>query len=105
MKQKIKINDIFAYTIGNYRYALFYSKYKFLIRNHIQQQIEWRISVMDIDCYTEGSCKLCGCDTVALQMANKTCNKPCYPKMMDKKDWEEYKLNNKDYEFLGKNRD
>ena len=46
---------------------------------------------MNPDCYSEGSCQMCGCETTALQMANKTCPKPCYPKMMNKKNWEDFK--------------
>ena len=95
MKNKRKLNDIFAYIQGYWRYNLFYSEYfKFLIRTHILEQITWRISVMDKACYKYGSCLLCGCDTTALQMANKQCNKPCYPKMKGKFEWTIYKLNN-----------
>ena len=50
---------------------------------------------MDPECYEEGYCKMCGCNTTALQMADKPCNKPCYPKMMGKKDWENFKKENK----------
>jgi len=60
------------------------------MRTHIVEQIQWRIAKMDVDCYTEGSCKLCGCETPALQMANKACDKPCYPEMMTKKEWQKY---------------
>ena len=42
---------------------------------------------MDTKCYTAGECKLCGCETTALQMANKQCDKPCYPPMMSKGKW------------------
>jgi hypothetical protein len=46
---------------------------------------------MDKECYENGSCKMCGCNTTALQMANKACPKPCYPKMISKKEWKEFK--------------
>ena len=99
MKNKRKLSDIFAYLQGYWRYNLYYSKYfKFLIRNHILEQIQWRISVMDIECFESGSCKKCGCDTTALQMADKQCGKPCYPKMMNKKEWREFKIKNYYYE-------
>jgi len=92
MKSNLKINDIFAYLLGNYRYFIYYNKYlSFLMRKHIREQIEWRIEVMDRDCYDRGSCKLCGCETTALQMANKACDKPCYPIMMNKEQWEHHK--------------
>lgn len=99
MKNKRKLSDIFAYLQGYWRYNLYYSKYfKFLIRTHILEQIQWRISEMDIECFESGSCKICGCDTTALQMANKQCGKPCYPKMMNKKEWKEFKIKNYYYE-------
>lgn len=92
MKSRRKLSDIFAYFQGYWRYNLYYSKnFKWLIRTHIREQIRWRISVMDSDCFTQGSCKICGCDTTALQMANKQCGKPCYPKMMGKTEWYIYK--------------
>lgn len=95
MKQKKTFSNIFAYFQGYYRYNLYYSNhFKWLIRKHILEQIIWRISVMDIDCYSKGSCKMCGCDTTALQMANKQCSKPCYPDMMNKKKWLKFKKNN-----------
>ncbi len=86
MRNKIKINDIFAYIIGNYRYWC-YENYKFLLRKHIIEQYEWRLSVMDKECYSSGSCIKCGCDTPALQMASKACEGKCYSPMLDKNIW------------------
>ena len=87
MKQEIKLKNIIAYIQGNLRYKLYYSKFAFLIRPHIREQIQARINSMDKQCYNEGQCKMCGCQTTALQMANKACDKPCYPKMLNKRDW------------------
>lgn len=28
-----------------------------------------------------------GCTTTALQMANKACDKPCYPRMLTRSEW------------------
>jgi hypothetical protein len=103
MKHKRTLNDVLAYIIGKYRYKLFYNvKLQFLMRNHIFEQIQWRISVMNLDCYLEGSCIKCGCDTTALQMANKACGGKCYPKMMSKKEWKTFQINLKinDYDRL-----
>ncbi len=86
-ESKNKVRDVIAYLQGSFRYKVFYSNFKFLIRRHIREQIEFRILVMDKDCYDNGSCKLCGCTTTALQMANKRCDKPCYPKMYSKVQW------------------
>ncbi len=63
-----------------------------MIRDHIKEQIDYRIEVMDRDCYNQGSCIICGCSTTALQMADKACDKPCYPPMMKKKEWIKEKL-------------
>lgn len=84
--------DIFYYFQGNFRYKLYYSdNWGFIMKEHIRDQIDFRIKYMDKDCYNEGSCKLCGCETTALQMANKSCDKPCYPPLMKLKDWSLFK--------------
>lgn len=95
MKARITLKNIFYYIQGSLRYRFYYSKLKFLIPLHIREQIYYRIMVMDEDCYSQGQCKLCGCSTTALQMANKACDKPCYPKMMNKKNWKKYKVTTK----------
>lgn len=46
---------------------------------------------MDQQCYNQGSCTLCGCHTTALQCANKACDKPCYPMMMNKNLWNRFR--------------
>ena len=88
MKKWIK--NVWSYIQGWTRYRIYYWK-PHLLRKHIRDQIDYRIRVMDKECYNNGSCKICGCQTTAMQMADKTCGKPCYPEMMNKKDWEKYK--------------
>lgn len=46
---------------------------------------------MDRKCYETGSCIKCGCQTTALQMANRACEGQCYPKMMGKQKWKTLK--------------
>ena len=84
--------DMWHYIVGNIRYTLYYSKFKFLIRKHILEQIEQRLIWMDKDCYNEGSCKICGCQTIQLQMCNKSCDKPCYPAIMNRKTWDKFNV-------------
>lgn len=92
IKAKINLVNIIAYLQGNYRYYIYYEpNLKFLMRKYIRDQIDYRITVMDKDCFNSGSCKLCGCTTTKLQMADKACDKPCYPKMMDEKQWSNFK--------------
>jgi hypothetical protein len=89
------LDDVVAYITGNIRYHLFYNKHlMFLMREHIRQQIEYRIDSIDRECFNSAQCKLCGCDIPGLQMANKACDKPCYPKMLSKKQWEYLKADN-----------
>ena len=93
-KAKPTLKNIIAYIQGNLRYKLFYSNFAFLIRPHIREQIQVRINSMDKQCYNEGQCKICGCQTTHLQMANKACDKPCYPSMLSKEQW---RVINKNY--------
>lgn len=92
--------DIWHYFIGNYRYKLYYSsckkaycakpkKHK-LMRQHIWEQIAYRIQKMNRDCFRNGQCIKCGCDTTQLQMANKPCEGLEYPPMMNNKHWKEF---------------
>ncbi len=91
---KITFKDIISYIQGNIRYQAYYStRFTWLIRKHIREQIEFRINSMDRNCYTQGSCIMCGCKTTALQMANKMCDNPCYPEMVTKKIWKIWKNN------------
>jgi hypothetical protein len=79
--------DIIDYYRATYRYFLYGTFFKFLIRKHIQEQFEYRIKIMDKECYDNGECIHCGCSTPALQMTNKSCDGFCYPTMMTKKQW------------------
>lgn len=93
----IKIRDIVAYNQGYFRYFLYYSKelikinLSFLIRKFIKEQLEYRMLVMNRECYDQGSCITCGCKVPALQMSNKKCGGDCYPQMLTKKQWNLYK--------------
>lgn len=89
--------DMWHYLLGNYRYKLFYNRNYYttkhpLMRRHIWEQIQFRIKVMARGCYLAGSCEICGCHTTQLQMADKPCEKPCYPSMLNKKNWESWKV-------------
>ena len=86
-KEKITLKNIFYFIQGHIRYELYYSKFVWLIRNHIREQIEARINSMNKECYNQGSCIKCGCKTTHLQMSNKACKGLCYPSMMNKRKW------------------
>lgn len=92
--------DTWYYIQGNIRYKLWYSKYSWLIRKHIREQIDMRIKSMNRECYNSGSCINCGCKTTHLQMCNKSCKGDCYPKMMNKKQWEEAKKKTFTHDYM-----
>ncbi len=79
--------DVWYYLQGNFRYRLYYSRWKFFIRRYIREQIGFRISVMRRECFDNGECVMCGCQTTALQMCNKVCDGMCYPPMMWWHEW------------------
>jgi len=96
VKEKVTIKNSIAFLQGNFRYKLFYSKYfHWLMRDHIREQIEYRINSMNRECFENGSCIKCGCQTTHLQMANKACKGNCYPKMFKKSFWKGMKRLNK----------
>lgn len=106
LKGQVKSKDVWHYFLGNFRYHFYYGgglskKYplvawlrKRVLKKHIKEQIAWRISVMNQECYALGYCIKCGCDTPHLQMANKACDGNCYPPMLNKGDWEIFKFVN-----------
>lgn len=96
-----KIKDVWFYIQGNVRYKIYYKKiasnkitsffFSWFLSKHVKEQIDVRIVSMDKECYEKGECKICKCATTHLQMANKACDKPCYPAMLNKKEWEDCK--------------
>jgi len=83
--------SIWYYLQGNYRYWLYYSKFKsILIRKHILEQIDFRIKIMNKQCYQNGSCIKCGCMTLQLQMCNKPCKGLEYPPIVDRITWDSF---------------
>lgn len=85
---KKKILNVWYFLQGWTRYYIYYSKHKdILMFPHIEEQITCRIMSMDSQCFSNGTCKKCGCKTTALQMANKACEGHCYPKMLSKSQW------------------
>lgn len=91
LMMKYSLKEIIDYFRGNLRYELYYRISPYMLRSHIREQIAIRLVMMDRQCYNEGVCKICGCSTTRLQFANKTCDKPCYPPMMNIQEWKVFK--------------
>jgi hypothetical protein len=101
--KEITIKNVWAYLQGNYRYFIWYSFPVYrtkLIRGHILEQVEYRLNSMNKDCYNKGFCK-CGCKTINLQFADKTCVDICYPYLVSKMMWEFLKRTKKPVQLNG----
>lgn len=92
-RKETRMIDIWYFLQGMMRYRVYYhSKLRrLLIREHVSEQIEYRVKVMNKECYNSGSCIKCGCMTTALQMCDKSCDGDCYPAMMDERLWNKFK--------------
>lgn len=71
----------------------------FSLPSHIYEQIIWRrIQVIEKspECWKSGNCVQCGCEILGKTIEDRGCeNEPfCYPEMMKKDTWKEYKKNN-----------
>lgn len=95
VKGEIPRIDAWYFIQGHYREWLYYT-YPALLRKHIKEQIDWRMIVVDKECWNTGACKICGCSQPALLMSDKACDKPCYFSMLNKKSWRFFK----DFNFI-----
>ena len=72
-----------------------------ILREHILEQVIARTRSADIECKRGGRCKICGCHTPMLFYADKACDKPCYPRMMGRREWMRFKiLDNDEWMYL-----
>jgi len=88
MESEHPLKDLKSFFQGNLRYQLYYSQDKFphsLMRPHIRKQIQLRIHNMNPQCFKEGQCIHCGCETTALQMATRPCEGLEYPPLIPSK--------------------
>lgn len=97
--------NVWYFVQGWYRY-LCYKYAPYLLREHIVQQFEWRLSVSSKLCLDQGEC-ICGCRVPQLQFADKSCAIPgiesCYPKMMNRNEWKEF-MESAEYRLMGRHR-
>ena len=102
MKAKINLHNIKSYIQGNWRAALL-EYYPDGLSPHIEEQYYWRIKQVQEkspECLEKGKCKICSCDTPELFMADKACEGNCYPEMMDECEWEKFKEESDDFEYV-----
>lgn len=87
-------NNIKSYFVGTGRYVFIGTWFEFIIPKHIVEQYKWRFKRADKRCHKAGHCIACGCSMPEVLLADKACRVNCYPKMMDRKTWKDYKLKN-----------
>jgi predicted nucleic acid-binding Zn ribbon protein len=64
---------------------------------HIDEQSIWRLSQVkekSPECIQHLHCVICGCDIQEKSFENNGCDEGCYPPMMNKEDWENFKKSN-----------
>lgn len=83
----------FLYKMQRSKYLVGFEDYDFL-PTHLQEQFKYRLSVMDKECLEAGHCKICGCKTPQLQLADEPCDGGCYPEFKNEEDWKTYKEEN-----------
>lgn len=71
---------------------------------YMKEQIEWRATQVlekSPECWKSGACIQCGCVIKDKITADMGCENPpyCYPEMMKKKEWEQYKQDKGIYIF------
>lgn len=74
---------------------------------HIFEQIIWRrtqVRAKSPTCWHSGECIVCGCEILGKTMEDRGCSagehpelnrEPCYPDMMGKEEWKDYKKLNR----------
>lgn len=109
---KIKVEKPAKLTLSNVK-AVIQSSMRTMdgisLPQHIYEQVIWRrIEVQRHSpiCWVKGTCKVCGCDILGKTMEDRPCSiaehadllqkrNPCYPAMMEEKEWELFKDKNK----------
>lgn len=74
------------------------------LEQYMFEQIIWRriqVRAKSPGCWQSGECIVCGCEILGKTMEDRACSagevgrEPCYPDMMDKEAWKEYKKLNR----------
>lgn len=92
--------DVFYFLQGYTRYYLVRFFGWGVLRWHIGDQIIARALSADRRCVNGGRCVICGCHTPALFYADKACDRPCYPMMMNERKWKLFVLRGGDADWI-----
>lgn len=90
MKAKITLPNIKGFLQGNAR--MFMSQFfDFKLPSYMDEQIFYRMSIMNEECLKNRACVHCGCAMPNKAFEDRACDNACYPEMMDEKEWDLYK--------------
>lgn len=90
--EDITVKNVKAFIEGNSK--LLGSKFG-LVDTHIREQVAWRAEICKDSCLPAGKCEKCGCAVPGKLYVKKSCNDgEKFPDLMDKEEWEQYKLDN-----------
>lgn len=92
-KAKVTFKNIGRFIQG---YSRKFTESFGLLDIHKREQVIWRATQASL-CYSNGHCVYCGCATPAKFYSDEGCEDPvrkCYPDMMEKEDWEKFKIEN-----------
>jgi hypothetical protein len=68
----------------------------YLLPTHEREQVFYRSEICKEECIKLGYCVYCGCDVPGKLYVKQSCNGgERFPDLMNKKDWEDYKEENK----------
>jgi len=88
----ITAKNVWAYIQGTGRKALS-ERYSDIFQSpqHIQEQIVWREVIANKECYTSGKCIHCKCKMPDKLYSDKGCDDGCYPEIMNRDAWNNFK--------------
>lgn len=88
----LTLKNIHAYLQGNLRFLAEQYGVNFIkMDTHIREQVMFRMDIAKPECLEKKECTECHCSIPELMYADKQCGGECYPAMMNKEQWQEFK--------------
>lgn len=88
---QINPKNIKGFLQGNFR--KFMEDYPGIIGDHIYEQVQYRLGIMDENCLKNKQCP-CTCSVPNKQYEDRQCENKCYGDMLSKENWEQFKKEN-----------
>jgi hypothetical protein len=86
------IKDVYSFVEGNIKML---GDRLNILPAHEKEQVIYRSLICKNDCLALGYCRYCGCDVPGKLYVTKSCNDgELFPDIMNKEDWEKYKVEN-----------